>query len=94
MAIVVHKFSPHSKNVKTTAETTALPHEADHVICYSYETRHTVYCVTVMNHTSYSSTNEKQVYLCVPTEQRRLVVKCTRKILHYALHKNIIRIYA
>jgi len=24
MAIVVHKFSPHSKNVTTTAETTAL----------------------------------------------------------------------
>jgi len=54
-------------------------HEADHVICDSHETRHTVYYVTVRSRTSCSSTNENQVYLCVPTEQRRLVVKRTRK---------------
>ena len=57
------------------------PHEADHVIRYRYEIRHIVYHVTVRSHTSCSSTNENQVYLCVPTEQRRLVVEGTRKIL-------------
>ena len=39
--------------------------------------------LTVRSHTSYSSTIENQIYLCVPTEQRRLVVKRTKKILQY-----------
>ena len=51
-------------------------------LCYSYETRHSVYYITVRSRTSSSSTNENQVYLCVPTEQRRLMVKHTRKTLH------------
>jgi len=80
------------KNVKTTAQQLHFPHEADHVICYSYETRHTVYYVTVRSRTSCSSTNEDQVYLCVPTEQRRLVAKRTRKILHgvFSFLKNLV----
>ena len=54
---------------------------------YSCEIRHTVYYVTVRSHTSSSSTNENQVYLCVPTEQRTLVVEGTRKILHFFSHR-------
>jgi len=72
----------HSKTLKPQLKHLHFPHETDHVICYSYEVRHTAYYVTVRSHTSYSSTNENQVYLRVATEQRRLVVKRTRKILH------------
>ena len=72
----------HSKMLKPQLKQLHLPHEADHVIRYRYEIRHIVYHVTVRSHTSCSSTNENQVYLCVSTEQRRLVVEGTRKILH------------
>jgi len=69
------------------------PHEADHVICYSYETRHTAYYLTVRNRTSCSSANENQVYLCVSTEQLRLVVKRTRKILQGAITFNMLDLF-
>ena len=54
-------------------------------LCYSYETRHTVYYITVRSRTSSSSTNENQVYLCVPTEQRwraslwSAIPRCTKE---------------
>jgi len=71
----------HSNTLKQQLKQLHFPNEADHVIRYSYEIRHTVYYVTVRSHTSCSSINENQVYLCVPTEQPRLVVEGTRKIL-------------
>ena len=65
------KTSPILRENRPTGNT------ADHVIYYSYETRHSVYYVTRRSRTSCSSTNENQVYLCVPMEQRRLLVKRT-----------------
>jgi len=69
------------KRLKPQLKQLHFPHEAGHVICCNYETRHTVYYVIVRSHTSYSSTNENQIYLTVPTEQRRIVVERTRRIL-------------
>ena len=81
----------HSKTLKPQLNKCTFPTRPT-TLSATATTRHTVYYVTVRSRTSCSSTNEDQVYLCVPTEQRRLVAKRTRKILHgvFSFLKNLV----